>query len=57
MLHVHNATHLEWHFYRSSDKQLLDRVDIVQEQRWTELHAAAPQHANDEQAELRVQSG
>ena len=52
LLHVHNATHLSWHFYRSSDKQLIDRVDIVQDKRWERLQANG--RANEQ--ELRVKS-
>ena len=52
LLRVHNATHLSWHFYRSSDKKLIDRVEIVQQKRWETLHADSQQS----EQELHVQS-
>ena len=52
LLHVHNATHLSWHFYRSSDKALIDRIDIVQDSRWERLHA----HTHSNEQELHTQS-
>ena len=37
LLHVHNATHIDWRWHRSSDRQLLDSITIAKEQRWSAL--------------------
>ena len=56
LLHVHNATHLSWHFYRSSNKQLIDRIDIVQDKRWDRLQAAAADSQTHNEQELHVKT-
>lgn len=37
LLHVRNATHLDWRWHRSSDEKLLDSITIVKQQRWQSL--------------------
>ena len=39
LLNVQNATHLNWTFYESKTRQLLDTVEITKVQRWEKLHS------------------
>ena len=51
LLHVRNATHLNWRWHRSSDRQLLDSITIVKEQRWSALQQ---QRVAEAEMELEV---
>lgn len=52
LLHVRNATHLDWRWHRSSDEKLLDSITIVKQQRW---HTLQQQQSGDNQMdELQV---
>ena len=56
LLHVTNATHLNWQWYRSSDKKLLDSITIVKEQRWQQfaLEKQQPSLSENQMEELQV---
>ena len=43
VLTVHNATVLDWDFYNSATRQLIDHVTITKTKRWEALHPASTQ--------------
>jgi len=59
LLHVRNATHLDWRWHRSSDEKLLDSITIVKQQRWHTLQQQKQQQqrqsSESEMDELQVQ--
>ena len=54
LLHVRNATHLDWRWHRSSDAELLDSITIVKLQRWQALQQRPMSESQTDELQVKV---